>query len=401
MDLKNIIIFVIITVCIGLTSFFFYLFRNKKREITLSLFSIIFTLFISEIVLKLFYPQIMEHDKMFKYDSQLGWKFIPNISGNIIYPDGVPHFIDINSRGFRDTQQSIKTDKKKKKVLVIGDSFVSNISVYDNEVFTEVLQNWMINTEVLNFGVNGYGQVQEYLVLKEWYNKINPDVIILMIYVGNDFYDNLGEHWLYPRPYASLNDDNNTIVLNPTPQHKAISKPIWKIYKKSHLLNFLKRRMNILITKFHQKNNSELRHSIFSPTEIYLSNSQSSEYTKLTIQVMENLLLRIAKYAQIKDVPLVFALAPTIEQVEDKSWSAIIKNYGSHSETYIRTLPNDRLIQIAEDNNLKMIDLLPILQSESRKGTILYNPLELHWNKEGNRVVARSLLDYLETNSLY
>jgi hypothetical protein len=57
-------------------------------------------------------------------------------------------------------------------------------------------------------------------------------------------------------------------------------------------------------------------------------------------------------------------------------------------------------MQFAEKNNLLMIDLLPILQSEAKKGKTLYNRRDQHWNSDGNRVVAGSLLGYLKTKSL-
>ena len=56
---------------IGLASLLF-LFRNNKKEAALLLFSLVFSIFAAEILLRLFYPQIMEHDKMFEYDPSLG-----------------------------------------------------------------------------------------------------------------------------------------------------------------------------------------------------------------------------------------------------------------------------------------------------------------------------------------
>jgi hypothetical protein len=70
-------------------------------------------------------------------------------------------------------------------------------------------------------------------------------------------------------------------------------------------------------------------------------------------------------------------------------------------ENYKRSLPNNKLMQFAENNNLLMIDLLPILQSKSNNEKPCYNRTEQHWNAEGNRVVAHTLMDYLKAEKLF
>jgi hypothetical protein len=88
---------------------------------------------------------------------------------------------------------------------------------------------------------------------------------------------------------------------------------------------------------------------------------------------MEELLLMIEKYVDERKIPLVFVKAPSFLQVYDERWSSALQQYGEKSENYKKSLPNDKLMQFAEQNSLLMIDLLPILQSEANKGKQLYN----------------------------
>ena len=375
---------------------YFLFFQNKKKELLLSLFSVGLTLLAIEIVLRLFSPQLNEHDKMFEVDPNLGWKFIANKKGNIIFFEEVSHFIEINSNGFRDNPPLSEGDPSK-KILVLGDSYVSNISVESNEVFTEVLQDRLQNTEVLNFGVNGYGQVQEYLQLQEWYSEINPDLLIVMIYIRNDFIDNIDGKWLYPRPYASLNENNLTI--HPTTTSKKKSSGNWRIYRKSHLYNLLRRKIISLKSKSSHLSPLKIESAYYTPPESYLCDLESMESTTSMFRTMEKLLLKFSSYANEKNVPIVFALAPSIFQVEDEYWS-YINNDDSISTHYSRSLPNDRLMEFAKNNQLEMIDLLPVLRAETKKGKALYFPNEQHWTAEGNKVVARSLFNYLDNRNL-
>ena len=188
---------------------------------------------VSEFLLRIFLPQVSSHDKMFEYDPWLGWKFIANAKGEITYPGGVRNFVEINAMGFRDHAPS---PDKEKKLMVLGDSFVSNISVKDNEVFTEIMEDELSEYDVLNFGVNGYGQVQEYLLAEQWIRNIKPEIIILMLYVQNDFTDNVGAYWSYSRPYASLESKDSVLVIHPQLKNqRSDTRDTLGIFSESHL----------------------------------------------------------------------------------------------------------------------------------------------------------------------
>jgi len=108
----------------------------------------------------------------------------------------------------------------------------------------------------------------------------------------------------------------------------------------------------------------------------------------------------IARYLDEQKIPLVFVIAPTLLQVYDEQWSSALVQSGEESKNYRKSLPNEKLMQFAKENNLLMLDLLPILQVEANKEKQLYNPEEEHWNSSGNHAVAIALLEYLSTKSL-
>ena len=380
-----------------------YFFRNRRKEIALLIFSSIFSILIVEAFLRQFYPQVMDHDRMFEYDPDLGWKFISNNRGSIVYAEEASHWIETNSLGFRDNSPHPEMDNQK-KILVLGDSFVSNISVRDNEVFTERIERQLTNTTVLNFGVNGYGQVQEYLLLKQWLEIIDPDLVILVIYIRNDFNDNVGGYSPPPRPVASWDKDGASLKIHPPPpfqqRMESTSDSFLKIYKRSHFCAFLNRRFNILIGRRFHEDGSEQIPSPYVAPELYLCHTQPSQQTQLMYRTMEALLMKIADYVDEHEIPLVFALAPSIIQVEDQLWQSVILSNADEPKNYVRSLPNDELLRFAVRNELLMMDLLPILHSNSNIGNQCYNSEEQHWNAEGNDVVTHALIDYLDGKEL-
>lgn len=377
--------------------------RNKGRELILLVLSVIFSIILAEVFLRQFCPQIDERKKMFQFDPYLGWRFIPNKKGAVVY-GGAPNFIRTNSSGFRDKEPP-SDNEKISKILVLGDSFVVNVSVKDDQVFTEIMEQHLYRTAVLNFGVNGYGQVQEYLLLKKWFDKIMPELVILVIYIGNDFEDNIGRLGRYTRPFASIDGEDSTLRINlPSPSASPSKDPtsmsLYPFWKRSHLYLLVKEGLSLLTTKFSQIEQTKDRPPLPPPKELCLCQIEPTADTQYKYRIMNELLRMIAHYLDERKTPVVFALAPTFLQVYDKQWSSVLLECGEISENYKKSLPNEKLMQFAEQNNLFMIDLLPILQSETNKGKQLYNLKEHHWNSAGNRVVAYALLDYLK-NKLF
>jgi hypothetical protein len=344
----------------------------------------------------------MEHDKMFEYDPDLGWKFRASCKGSIVYSGEASHYIETNSLGFRDNPPPSEKDKVR-KILVLGDSFVSNVAVRNDEVFTEVMERELPNTAVLNFGVNGYGQVQEYLLLQRWFDKIRPDLIIAVIYTRNDFDDNVWSRWvLYPRPVAAWDEAGSALHINPPgpAPPPAAAEPYWRAYRESHLYRLIDRQLYELEDRLSRAKSTEYVSSRDTPQEMYLCRRNMSDQTRVKYRTMEELLVRIRDYAGERRVPLVYALAPAAVQIDEGLWLSMLRKYGEREEDYVRSLPADRLMHFAAERGLLMMDLFPTLETEERKGRKLYNLKEQHWTSEGNRVVADSLLTYLRSKSL-
>ncbi|HLV34591.1 MAG TPA: hypothetical protein VKY59_05750 [Spirillospora sp.] len=60
-----------------------------------------------------------------------------------------------------------------------------------------------------------------------------------------------------------------------------------------------------------------------------------------------------------------------------------------------------RLAQIAADNGIAFLNLLPGFRAEAEQGHMLYFPADGHWNAAGHQLAARLIHDYLiETNLL-
>jgi hypothetical protein len=377
------VIIMLIVVIVALCLIFL---KNKRKEITLIIISSVIALIVGEFALRSFLPQTTDYGHMIVYDSMLGWKFLSNGKGVVAHRGTMPNVIETNAWGFRDHAPS---EKKKKKVMVVGDSFVANVAIEDKEVFTEIIEDKLEEYDVLNFGVSQYGQVQEYLLLEKWINAVDPYIVVVIVYLQNDFVENMAPDGLFPRPFASLKGRDSILTIHKLKDLK-IEKGFRNILSKSHVNWLMTRSINNLFAK------TDSSHM----TEFYSCQSPIPKEYRVAFKIMEELLFKIARLGKEKNVPVIFALAPSILQVDDELWSVFLEKNSFTKKNYIRSSPNDRLMQFAKTNSLQMLDLLPVFLEEEKRNVKCYHPVEQHWTKEGNEVVAKALLDYLNANSL-
>lgn len=111
---------------------------------------------------------------------------------NRLPEESVP--VSYNASGWRDLPRVEDKADGVARVLVLGDSFMEAYSVRFEDSLPAVLEQ-LTNTEerqveVINFGVGGYGTLQEYLVFDAIGRAYRPDVVVLAMYLANDLRNN-------------------------------------------------------------------------------------------------------------------------------------------------------------------------------------------------------------------
>ncbi len=88
--------------------------------------------------------------------------------------NGFRAFGDLNAEGCR--------------VFCLGDSFTFAEDTSQSETYFAVAAG-ILHLNIFAYGTQGYGSLQEYLVLDEWIDQINPDVVVWQ-FCRNDFINN-------------------------------------------------------------------------------------------------------------------------------------------------------------------------------------------------------------------
>jgi lysophospholipase L1-like esterase len=104
-------------------------------------------------------------------------------------PPGEEVLVSINSRGFRGAEPAAR--KSGARVVVYGDSFIEARSTRIEDTFPMRLEAALRDrhaapVEVVNAGVSGYGPDQVLARLDSDLAALQPDLVVLALYAGND-----------------------------------------------------------------------------------------------------------------------------------------------------------------------------------------------------------------------
>lgn len=100
--------------------------------------------------------------------------------------------IAVNHSGLRDDQELGPKPPGERRILILGDSLVLAVQVPFAKTFGELLEQRLNRPpsahryRVINAGVQGYGPVEELLLLRSIIGVVQPDLVIDTLFVGND-----------------------------------------------------------------------------------------------------------------------------------------------------------------------------------------------------------------------
>jgi len=160
-----------------------------------------------------------ERNLLYEHHELFGW--FPQNDINRTFKGAKTIQVNHNSYGFRGSEFNLNT--KKKKILILGDSFAYGYDSEEGEIFSQILGNELEDYEIFNLGVSGYSTDQELLLLKEYFHLIKPDLVYLL-YCHNDWYGNSVNQIYngYYKPYYIEESETDSIKLQGVPVPKSI-----------------------------------------------------------------------------------------------------------------------------------------------------------------------------------
>jgi len=283
-----------------------------------------------------------------RYDALRGWALKPDIR-NMIMPGG--SILNSNSMGTRGvTEYRYGKPHNKTRILILGDSFVFGEEVSDHETFPYYLQHILPHSEVINFGVHGYGHDQMLIGLKEEGAKYAPDIVILG-FVHGDMRRNLLKFRDYAKP--KYEPARNKLILTNVP----VPSPESFLRRESYRSKFYDL-LTILYSRM-------LLHSA----------AENEKMEEITTAILDEMIKTIKN---IGAVP-VFAYLPYNEELENAGEQITDK------EKYF--------FDLCSRENIGCVSLRPYFAENAKKGVVFRKTG--HWDAKGNQIAAEGLKKYL------
>jgi hypothetical protein len=128
---------------------------------------------------------------LFQNDPVLGYRLKPHARTQFTTKEFTAS-IAVNGQGFRDDEELGPKAANERRILLLGDSLVLSVQVDFTKTFGRLLEQHLngesrdVRYRVINAGVQGYGPVEESLYFKQIVSAVEPDVVIPVLFVGND-----------------------------------------------------------------------------------------------------------------------------------------------------------------------------------------------------------------------
>ena len=395
-----------------------------KKNILLSIFSIIIILFFFEIFFRKnknlisldllhYYPHSNVRNNLYEFNGFKKWQdnfYEKKINGKIFkfYSSPLPvfsmsHSVDqkFNATDIYYYNQGFcnrNYNSKNIKIIAVGDSFTFCTAVEPENAWPKMVSNELSANQILNLGYPGSGPFEYNLILKEYIRRDNQ-LVLYGFYEGNDL-----------RDMINFTSDNKT----PTAKLK-IKEFIRLLINNSYVSTYLVASFKLIKSKLADENFRYSRVSFnqkFNVTntdldEIYYAKKLFHEKNISEDQILDhsyykNILkknfLEAKNISDLNGSKIIFIYIPSAYTVfkndikfEDKN----IENYVNFYSTETKKIFN----KICIEAKLHCIDTVSALQNYNDKNYFpTHFPSNVHLTKIGHDVISTEIRNYVCKN---
>ena len=354
----------------------------EKRELRNNFLLLFFVLLALFLFLEIFlrfssYTNYGFQKGVFINDEYLGYKLSPNYSGYQSVA-GKNFFLKTNNFGFRDNRDySLETEKDRKRIILLGDSFAFGNGIDLNETFAEILRKkFNESIDIINLGVPGYDINNEYMIYEKIGKRYNPDLVIIQ-FTTNDW-----------SPKKIITDQNGMKKINISQATHVSSMGF--LVSSSNKDGILRRvHLSLLYNvKSYSFVYSNLRESLNTLVRSYFKRQVPLEFSNPSLEEYKSAYefyhSTVKTLKEETNGNLLIFLGPFEDEV--MGTDRLTEFYGTIYPIDPYQTKGD-VKKIAEELNVTVIEL------KSNESDI-YIPLDGHWNAKGHKEVAETL--YLE-----
>jgi lysophospholipase L1-like esterase len=323
---------------------------------------------------------------LFEGDPEIGYRLKPGARVHFATSEFAAD-IAINEDGVRDDAPLAPKAAGEKRVVLLGDSLVLAVQVPFAQTFGELLERelnarrgpWRYR--VINAGVQGYGPVEETLLFRALAERLQPDVVIQTIFVGNDAEEAVRSE---PRLRGDLSAADAL-------QDTAVTR-LRRLVRRSMVLQILRLRAVSAADRFT---------GATAPPEPPLQSYAANPAPRIAqgIAITRECVAAVARLAAAHGAKTAIALMPARFQVDDADYGRLKEAVAGAGGELVRDAATRRFADGLGDVGLPIVDLLPPLRG-ALPGPDLFYQETVHLTPRGHQVVAHALAAFLEREGL-
>ena len=335
--------------------------------------------------------------KFCEYDGVRGWRGIRNADDDFEDVD-TRHHVHQTHFGSRGTELPLERSSKR-RIVVLGGSFVWGYGVEDAELFTELLAR-DTGDEVVNLGVPGYGADQALLMWRQLGGQFQPNVVLLVVTPSDDVASVLvTERDGRPKPRFRLDATEGLAMENvPVPETEgpwnAEETPAPAAPPSALVVAASRSALVAAVLKgagrLPPRQTGDVAPNVLALTP-------QDEATRTGVTTLGFLLMGLAANVKATGAELVVTSVPTVVQVDDALRAELVRTHPPPAGgAWDFDAPGRTVQDLCRLAGVRYVDLLPDLRSAMGSDPYLYYRWNLHWTPVGHRVVAATLARELQ-----
>jgi lysophospholipase L1-like esterase len=318
---------------------------------------------------------------LFEGDPVIGYRLKPHARTHFATSEFATD-IAINGAGLRDDEELGPKGANERRILLLGDSLVLSVQVPFQHTFGEILERRLnarasnVRYRVVNAGVQGYGPIEEQLFLRSIVKTVQPDLVVPVLFVGNDAEEAYGARV--------------KLQTNGAPAAVETAAAV------TRLRRLVRRSMVLQILRVRVLSATERIRTTVAPPEPPLQ----SYAAKPAPRIGEGLtIVRLSVEDMIATsnnagAATAVVLMPARFQVDDGDYGRLKEIVASTGGDLVRDAASERFSQALAPLPVPKLDLLPALRRRL-PGPDLFFQETVHLTPLGHEVVAEALDEFL------
>jgi hypothetical protein len=298
--------------------------------------------------------------------------------------------IAITDLGVRDDEEIGPKPPGERRVLVLGDSLVLSVQVPFAETFTEELERQLnarrpgdatTSYRVINAGVQGYGPVEELLFFRRLVTSVQPDLVLVSVFVGNDAEEALASASKLVPDRPAIERLRETIVT-------------WlrRTVRRSMVLQVLRLRVVAATQRFT---------TTAGPPEPPHQSYAAVPASRIArgMELTRDLFGRLASEASAAGARTGIILMPARFQIDDDDYGRLRDIVAAAGGELRRDAATERFSAALGTLDVPQLDLLPALR-DATPGEDLFFKENIHLTRRGHIIVGHAIARFIDDQAL-